>query len=534
MVQAESVCQDWAELFDGEYLYSNNVWGKGEITTSEQCLLIRGEGDELEHGWSWQWPTEGADSSVKAYPEVIYGHKPWSDHSTTPRLPIQLAELAALQLDYAIVTEATGVYNLSLNLWLTDSAKSTPENVVHQITIQLQHECITPAGKLIGTATIGDQSYDRYSGEVEDWQYTAFTSKSAQPKAHISLKAFLDYLIRQNKLSNKHYLAAIELGNEVASGQGTTWLQKFEITTIDLPPISESAILLAQKVDMATLDEKADFWAQTTELIVPTEAAHEHLPNGSHVRLRAAYDDENIVIRSQWYDSTKSILKEAWHWEGSGFSKHGNEDRLMLGFPIENNPEFSSKGCTAACHNTSDYESDWWMGSEDEDFRYDVWHWKSAVTNPVDQAEDMWLGIKQDPFEANSSNYSDYTESGGYVINIAPNEIEPLFMPSEGSSNLMFSGEEIDLDTDSLTEGDIIPGYILSPFVGSSGDVDAKGIWVDGEWVVLLKRPLDTGNDDDVVFTPPKPVPFGLAITDDAAGLDHTYTPEVLILRWKR
>ncbi len=534
VVQAESVCQNWAELYDGEYLYSNDVPGKGEVIDSKQCLLTRGENNELEHGWSWQWPGEEDDHTIKGYPKVIYGHKPSVAHSTTPQLPIQLAKLAALQLNYAVTTDASGVYNLTLNLWVTDSAKPSPESIVHQISVQLADKCITPTGKLIGTTTIGDKSYARYSGEVETWQYTAFTSESGQLQAQISLKAFLDLLIRQDKISSTHYLAAIELGNEVASGQGTTWLQKFEITTRNLPPVSESAILLAQKVAMATLDENADFWTQTTELIVPTEAAQEHLPNGSHVRLRAVYDDENVVIRSQWYDSTKSILKEAWRWEGSGFSKHGNEDKLMLGFPIENNSEFASKGCTAACHNTSDYESDWWMGSEDEGFRYDVWHWKSAVTNPVDQAEDMYLGIKRDPFEPNSSNYSDYTESGGYIINIASNEIEPLFMSSEGSSNLMFSGEEIDLDTDNLIEGDIIPGYILSPFVGSSGDVAAKGVWVDGEWVVLLKRVLDTGNDDDVVFTPPKPIPFGLAITDAAAGLDHTYTPEVLILRWKR
>ena len=166
---------------------------------------------------------------------------------------------------------------------------------------------------------------------------------------------------------------------------------------------------------------------------------------------------------------------------------------------------------------------------------YDVWHWKSAVTNPVNQAEDMWLGERRDIFDPSSSNYSDHSEGGGYIANIASNELEPQFMSSKGnSSSFIFSGEEVSLDIDSLTNGDIIPSYILSPFLGSAGDITAKGEWIDGEWVVVLKRELDTGNDDDVVFTPPKPVAFGLAITDNTAGLNHTYTPEVLILRWKR
>jgi hypothetical protein len=46
-------------------------------------------------------------------------------------------------------------------------------------------------------------------------------------------------------------------------------------------------------------------------------------------------------------------------------------------------------------------------------------------------------------------------------------------------------------------------------------------------------RPLDTGHDDDVVFTPPKSYPFGLSITDNGGGTDHTNAPDVLTLEWQ-
>jgi len=46
-------------------------------------------------------------------------------------------------------------------------------------------------------------------------------------------------------------------------------------------------------------------------------------------------------------------------------------------------------------------------------------------------------------------------------------------------------------------------------------------------------RALDTGHDDDVVFTPPKPYPLGLSVTNNGGGLEHTNAPDVLTLEWQ-
>jgi len=60
----------------------------------------------------------------------------------------------------------------------------------------------------------------------------------------------------------------------------------------------------------------------------------------------------------------------------------------------------------------------------------------------------------------------------------------------------------VELDTAALEIGAVIPGYVLSKPVGSRGDIETLGTWSDGKWVVVIRRPLNTGHDDDVVYIP--------------------------------
>jgi hypothetical protein len=89
------------------------------------------------------------------------------------------------------------------------------------------------------------------------------------------------------------------------------------------------------------------------------------------------------------------------------------------------------------------------------------------------------------------------------------------------------------LDVSQLKTGAHIPANVLNFFDGSRSDVHANGAWVDGKWSVVLMRALDTGNDDDTVFTPPKSYPFGVAVFDHLDLREHTTTPDVLTLTWK-
>jgi ubiquinol-cytochrome c reductase cytochrome b subunit len=296
--------------------------------------------------------------------------------------------------------------------------------------------------------------------------------------------------------------------------------------------------LTAIKVDEASLDAAAEYWVDAPRLEVGTQGAKAALTGtgqktGPVVTMQAAYDARNIVIRAQWPDSTETLLKAAWYWNGSRSVKKGEEDRLMLVWPIGNNAEFSSRGCAAACHQAEE-DDDWWMGSESERVRYDLWRWESARTNPVGQADDKWLANLTVPNDTKSSHHGDASTGGGYQENVAEDKRGPAFLNvTDLSSPLLFAGQAGPVDTSLLGDEAIVPGYILAPFEGSRGDIAAQGWWVEGHWVVVLQRALDTGYDDDARLIPGKRLPFGLALADNKAGISHTVAADVLILEWK-
>jgi ubiquinol-cytochrome c reductase cytochrome b subunit len=306
-----------------------------------------------------------------------------------------------------------------------------------------------------------------------------------------------------------------------------------------LAPLSdEPNTLTAIQAGAVTLDSNAEFWANAPRLEVATQGAKAALSGsdqktGPVVTVQAAYDANTLVIRIEWPDPTESILRSAWNWDGSRFVKRGNEDQVVFLWPLGNNPEFSTKGCAAACHQAT-ADEDWWMGSESDSIRYDVWQWLAARTNPVGQADDEWWGPLTDPNNPDSSRHGDAAESGGYQDNLATDKRGPAFMhQADLSTPFILAGQEAPVDTSRLSPNTIVPGYILAPFTGSRGDVSGQGTWVEGKWVVVLQRVLDTGYDDDAVFIPGKRLPFGLAVMDNKNGINHTVAPEVLILEWQ-
>ncbi len=296
---------------------------------------------------------------------------------------------------------------------------------------------------------------------------------------------------------------------------------------------SKPNTLTAIPIDEAELDAAATFWSSAPRLTVSTVGQSEEEEKGPDLTLQAVYDDQYIVIRAEWADATESLMKNAWTWDGTQFVKSGNEDRLMFMFPMDNNAEFASKGCASACHNQADDEATWYMGTEGEALHLDQWHWKSARTHPYDQADDKWMGPQTDPTDVESAHHGDDKESGGEVQNINEEGTGPLWMHGADLEALfIFAGEEVPISTSSLEPGTVIPGYIVAPMVGSRGDISAIGFWENGRWVVVMMRALDTGHDDDVVFVPPRPVPFGVSLMDDGGGLDHTNAPDVITLEW--
>lgn len=238
---AQSLCEDWARLRHAGLLYENNVWNHAAVSRENrrQCLLKRVVDGKAQHGWSWQWPRGSGE--VKAYPEVVFGHKPWLATSTTGSLPRRISAINAFSVAYRVDMRARGRYNLAFDIWVTNSDRPTPSAITHEIMIWVgdRVRAWEPSpGNRVKRVTIGDAAYDLYIRPRAEWlrehgapnvAYIAFNARRARLDGGIDLKAFLDYLTENGHLPADAYVASVELGNEVMHGSGEVWLESYAI-----------------------------------------------------------------------------------------------------------------------------------------------------------------------------------------------------------------------------------------------------------------------------------------------------------------
>jgi hypothetical protein len=210
-----------------EYILENNMWGKGSIEEYSQCIFMKDKGGGIEFGWEWEWPYEHRE--VKAYPEIIYGWKPFRWESTTEKLPLRLDSIKNLTVTYAAEIEATGTYNFAFDIWITKAAQPSEENITREIMIWVDSTYWSPHGTVVDTVVFDGEEYNFHKASISTWSYLAFQiiSKDNMLKGDLDIKKFLDYLIENSHMSSGEYLASIELGNEIMEGKGRTIISKF-------------------------------------------------------------------------------------------------------------------------------------------------------------------------------------------------------------------------------------------------------------------------------------------------------------------
>ncbi len=232
----EAFCDEEDLIKTPGFVYTNNMWGRGDITDYEQCLLRCIAGADTTYGWRWRWPL--GSGSVKAYPEVIFGHKPLGHppiSQTAPGLPKRISDLDRLQVSYEVEMTARGLYNLAFEMWVTSANPPTTGKITHEVMIWVDHT-IWPAMPefIVDEVEIDGAVYDVYidprSESEGDSKYIAFSSRKRALSGKLNFEKFLDYLIAHHSLPDDQYVTSVELGNEVIEGTGETWLTHYEIT----------------------------------------------------------------------------------------------------------------------------------------------------------------------------------------------------------------------------------------------------------------------------------------------------------------
>lgn len=222
------VCEDWGIIETGNFIIENNVWNKGNTTNYSQCIFLDDSNGVMQFGWEWVWPNQ-TENSVKSYPEVIYGSKPWNTISTTSDLPVKIGNIQSLSILMEAEMEATGAYNLAYDIWITETDEQNAEVITKEIMIWFASEELTPAGEIIETMNIDSVTYDLYQYYFPEWEYLAFHSQQDISHVSIQLHQFLNAMIELDLLSNEDYIASIELGNEIVEGQGRTVIRQYSI-----------------------------------------------------------------------------------------------------------------------------------------------------------------------------------------------------------------------------------------------------------------------------------------------------------------
>lgn len=340
-------------------------------------------------------------------------------------------------------------------------------------------------------------------------------------------------------------LAAVTLGSMVASCGGDDSTAPTATTANSSPGATATTAaaptdLVALKKAPASMAADDAAWKDARVTTIKTTQVKGSAATGAvEVKTQALYSDTDVWFRFEWADATKTTARD-WVYDGTKWkAPSGQQDRLSLMWEITPSSDFQAKGCAALCHNPeADAIAKWYMVSP-TGVTMDNWQWTAGISNGMNQFNDVSLSNKvPEPTALGAPFVVDPNTGGGNVANTndakdAPKMMQdPAKKPSLGTDYLLVS-EAVALDVSKLKAGDKIPNALLAPFTGDRGDIEAKGAWSNGTWVVVAHRKLDTGNPDDAKFAVGGSYPFGLAAFNDLGNVDHTVTTDVYTLRLK-
>ncbi len=223
-----TICTPDGSFKVSEYIVANNCRGKGSITNFSQSVNVKFNAKGMDLGFNWQWPSN-INNNVKAYPEIIFGWKPWSNLSTTELIPIRVSASDTICVSYDnIETNFNGVGNTSLDIYITSSQTPSVSLITKEIMIWVKNYGQIPRGSQIASVNIDGVEYDLYI-ENMNWTCLTFVNQYNTNITNVNIHKFLEYLILAHYITNSEFLSSIEFGNEIVSGTGSTTIKNFQI-----------------------------------------------------------------------------------------------------------------------------------------------------------------------------------------------------------------------------------------------------------------------------------------------------------------
>lgn len=254
--------------------------------------------------------------------------------------------------------------------------------------------------------------------------------------------------------------------------------------------VSAQTIQVHQLGSVPTLDGNGADWASIPANSIPLKTLRDDsVVEAKKVEVKAGYTANEIYFYIEWEDAEQNLLHKPYVWnETEGKYKRGpqREDRLAMQFQI-----------------SGEFTSDWRNGGESIS---DMWHWKSVRSNPLGLVHDKIIQIS----DSRLLRSSEIRGNNGPVY---------VLRSSDAGDKLYTTRRYRKKDKPTM------PKYLLNQnAAGSVADIQASGIWSNGRWHLELRRKLNTGHDDDVVFLPGKSVKGAIAIFDGSENDDHNFS----------
>jgi len=300
-------------------------------------------------------------------------------------------------------------------------------------------------------------------------------------------------------------------------------------------------IITATHVHKAPTSLDDPVWQKAPAVLVPVKGREILGGEEETVFTKAVYNDDSLYFLFKWMDPTMSVIKQSWQFDGEQWVHlKGNEDRIALLFETTRINKFATRGCAVTCHSPADApRKDWKFATKTAAEKGDLWHWKAARSAPYNYADDAWLTVAGRP----SGSYRETGRvkdigKGGDIKNQTEDKLRPLYMQDPTKEPLapgfLLVEEAVRISDYSIFKpGDRIPFRLPKKPSDSRFDVRALSRYADGGWTVMLRRKLDTGHDDDVIFNPRKRYSFAMAVFDDS-GSDHSKATQPMTLRFSR
>ncbi len=252
--------------------------------------------------------------------------------------------------------------------------------------------------------------------------------------------------------------------------------------------LAAQTIRMEQLSSAPVLDGSDSDWTGVDPVVIPLKKSGPKVTVGvRELQVRGGVFGDEVFFFLQWEDATRDERHKPFVWD-TALKKYvkgkEREDRLAIQFAME-----------------GDFTVDWLSGKS---FEADMWHWKAARSNPLGLVHDKMTIIGRERVKK------------AFKARIPSGETIYIQRPSDAGDK-MYSTRRY-----SVKEKDVMPKYILTESPrGSVADIKCRGVWKDGKWRLEIRRKLDTGHDDDVVFAPGTLIRGGFAVFDHSGDDDH-------------